>query len=88
MKVLNLPHKDPIHFAKYIILQEKTFAIVKVVFQSIPSLAMVVEAAAQSTAAFNVNNTSLAFLVAINDVKLLHQVILSYCFFLDLLLFL
>ena len=71
MQVLHLPHQEPIHFAKYILWKEETSALVKVEFPSIPSLAMLIEAAAQSSAAFNEGDHTLAFLVSVKDVKLL-----------------
>lgn len=77
MKVLNLPHQEPIHFAKYILWKNETSALVKVKFKSIPSLGMLIEAAAQSSAAFNENNHNLAFLVSVKDVKLLCQLAIT-----------
>jgi hypothetical protein len=46
-------------------------AVVKVEFDSIPSLPMIVEAAAQASAAFGDENVNLGFLVTLKNVKLL-----------------
>lgn len=46
-------------------------ALVKVEFGSIPTLPMITEAAAQSSAAFGSSDVSLGFLVTIKNVKLL-----------------
>jgi len=72
MQELNLPHKSPIRFAKYILKQDETSARVQVEFESLPSLGMLVESAAQSSAAINTNESSkMGFLVSLRNVKLL-----------------
>ena len=73
MKELNLPHLPPIRFAKYIISKDETSALVRVEFDSIPSLAMLVEATAQSSAAFSDNTKKMGFLVTLKNVKLLQK---------------
>ena len=49
---MNLPHQAPIRFAQEIIEKKEDFFIIKCSFPYIPTLAMVSEAAAQSSAAF------------------------------------
>lgn len=73
MKELNLPHQDPIRFAKYIISKDETSALVRVEFTSLPSLAMLVEAAAQSSGAFSEAEEKMGFLVTLKNVKLLQK---------------
>lgn len=71
MQELNLPHQDPIRFAKYIISKESNRARVKIEFDEIPSLAMMIEAAAQSSAAIGEGDAKMGFLVSLKNVKLL-----------------
>ena len=73
MKELNLPHLAPIRFAKYTISKEEKSAVVRVEFDSIPSLAMLVEAAAQSSAAFDQGDGKMGFLVTLKNIKLLQE---------------
>lgn len=73
MKELNLPHKEPIKFAKYIVSKEDTLAVVKVQFDEIPSLPMLVEAAAQSSAAFSNEENKIGFLVTLKNIKLVNK---------------
>lgn len=71
MQELNLPHVAPIRFAKYIISKEPNRAKVKVEFDEIPSLAMMIEAAAQSSAAIGESDATMGFLVSLKNIKLL-----------------
>lgn len=76
MRELNLPHQAPVKFAKYIISKDETSAIVRVEFDSLPSLAMLIEAAAQSSAAFGSESTEsveMGFLVTLKNIKLLNE---------------
>ena len=73
MKELNLPHKAPIRFAQYAISKEGDTHRVKVKFDTIPTLAMIVEAAAQSSAAFDDGNSKMGFLVTLKNIKLLQK---------------
>jgi hypothetical protein len=50
--MLNLPHKPPILFAHDIVSKDDNKVVVLVKFESIPTLAMMMEAAAQSSSAF------------------------------------
>ena len=69
MKELNLPHRDPIRFAKNIISKEGDTYTVKVKFDTVPSLPMIVEAAAQSSAAFDDGSSKMGFLVTLKNIK-------------------
>lgn len=70
MQALNLPHKEPIRFAKIIISKALNRAKVRIVFDEIPSLAMLIEAAAQSSSAIGESNGSMGFLVSLKNVEL------------------
>ena len=48
-------------------------ALVKVEFDSIPTLSMIVEAAAQASGAFGGEDTGLGFLVSLKNIKLLEE---------------
>jgi len=73
MTKLNLPHKEPLLFAKEVIKLNADETIVKIAFHTIPSLAMLTEAAAQSSAAFSTEKQKNAQLVMLKDVKLLEK---------------
>lgn len=73
MKELKLPHKAPIRFAKHIVSKENDTAIIKVKFGTLPTLPMMVEAAAQSSAAFGDEKNSIGFLVSLKNVKLFEK---------------
>jgi len=71
MMELHLPHQDPIKFARYIMFKDDKEALVKVEFDSVPSLPMIAEAAAQASGAFGSEDVSLGFLVTLKNIKLL-----------------
>ncbi|EDZ62797.1 hypothetical protein CBGD1_415 [Sulfurimonas gotlandica GD1] len=73
MKELNLPHQAPVRFAKYIISKDETSALVRAEFESLPTLSMLVEAAAQSSAAFSDGEGKMGFLVTLKNVKLIKK---------------
>ncbi len=73
MKELNLPHLAPIRFAKYLISEEDDTKVVKVAFETIPSLSMLVESAAQSSAAFDDGSGRMGFLVTLKNIKLFEK---------------
>lgn len=73
MKELNLPHQEPLKFAKYVVSKDDILAVVKIQFDDIPSLPMLVEAAAQSSAAFSDDNDKMGFLVTLKNIKLLNE---------------
>jgi len=71
MTPLRLPHKAPVRFAKSILSKESSSsAKVAVEFAQIPSLAMLVEAAAQSCAALE-DESKEGYLLALKSIKLL-----------------
>ena len=73
MQVLDLPHTSPIKFAKYIILKDESSARVQVEFDEIPSLGMLIESAAQSSAAIGTKESgAMGYLVSLKNVKLLN----------------
>ena len=68
---LVLPHKAPVLFAKKILSRDVNMARVSVEFPEIPSLAMLVESAAQSASAIDNHTTiSSAYLVSMKNIKL------------------
>jgi len=73
MTEIKLPHIAPIKFAKYILEKDDLTARVLLEFPQVPSLAMMVEAAAQSSAAFRVNDKENAYLVSLKGIKLLQK---------------
>ena len=73
MSKLELPHQHPIRFAQEILSKDSHKASVSVEFPDIPSLAMMIEAAAQSSAAFSDNASQEGFLVSLKNVKLLQK---------------
>lgn len=77
---LKLPHKAPILFAKKILSRDVNTARVSVEFNEVPSLAMLVESAAQSASAINENTTlKSAYLVSMKNIKLLFSPSKKYC---------
>lgn len=73
MAEIKLPHLAPIKFAKETLRKDDKSADVLIEYEQIPSLAMLVEAAAQSSAAFRINDKESAFLVSLKGIKLLHK---------------
>lgn len=73
MKELKLPHQAPIKFAKHVISKEGNAAVVKVKFDSIPTLPMIVESAAQSSAVLSDCENKMGFLVTLKNIKLLEK---------------
>jgi hypothetical protein len=70
MQTIKLPHLAPVRFAQEVLLKEEKLARVSLSFGMLPSLAMMVEAAAQSSAAFRVNDRENAYLVSLKGVVL------------------
>jgi len=68
---VHLPHEAPIRFVKSILSKENDKARVSVEFDERPSLAMLVEAAAQSSSALNNEKVQTAYLVSMKDIQLL-----------------
>ncbi|MEA1917701.1 MAG: hypothetical protein U9N42_09310 [Campylobacterota bacterium] len=73
MKKFNLPHKKPVRFAQAIIEKDENSALVRVEFETTPSLAMVVESAAQSVGAFGDGGVKVGYLVSMSKVELLSK---------------
>jgi len=73
MKAIKLPHLAPVLFAKEVLFKEDKIAKVLVEFPMLPSLAMMIEAAAQSSAAFRENDRENAYLVSLKGIKLLEK---------------
>jgi len=73
MRRLNLPHKKPLLFAKEVLELNEDRAVVKVAFESVPTLATLTEAAAQSSAAFSKKEQKMAQLVMLKNVQLLEN---------------
>jgi hypothetical protein len=67
--VLNLPHKPPVLFVQEILSQEGENALVGILFPKIPSLAMMMEAAAQSSCAFECDGKE-GFVISCSNVIL------------------
>lgn len=71
---MNLLHLEPLRFAKEIITLDLEKAKVRCFFPYVPTLAMIIEASAQSSAAFSQGATLRAgFLVLAKDVELLQS---------------
>ena len=66
---MNLPHQEPILFAKKLIKKDENSLHVKCEFPYFPTLPMLFEAAAQSSAGFSSEQKE-GFLVAGSDIKL------------------
>lgn len=72
-----MPHKEPLIFAKEVLNKQDNIVDVHCIFKDIPTLAMFVEAAAQASSAFDVNNDikpKIGFLTVSKDVKLLKDI--------------
>lgn len=65
-----LPHQEPIRFAQEIIQIDEDFRVVSCFFPFIPTLSMVSEAAAQSSAAFAQGDKPLiGFLISLKNIE-------------------
>ena len=67
---MNLPHQEPIRFAQNITKNEEEYKVVTCTFPYIPTLAMVSEAAAQSSASFAQDNdeVKVGFLISLKNI--------------------
>lgn len=70
--MINIPHKKPIRFANEVLSLDDSCAMVSVSFFKPPTLAMICEAAAQSSGAFAKKQT-LGYLLSIRDALLLAE---------------
>ena len=70
---MNLPHQEPLIFAKKIIKIKNGTAYVLCEFKEIPTLAMLIEAAAQASSSFDNlhNKDKIGFLTVAKDIELL-----------------
>lgn len=74
---MNLPHGEALLFAKEILDKNNDVVKVRCEFSTFPTLAMFIEAAAQSSAAFNSDSDTsvkIGFLTMAKDVKLLNKI--------------
>jgi len=72
---MNLPHREPLIFAKEILQQTDEKVQVKCSFPVLPSLAMFIEAAAQCAAAFHTDTeVKMGFLTMASEFKLLGKI--------------
>ncbi len=72
---MNLPHQEPLLFAKEILLRSDEKVEVLCIFPIVPTLSMFIEAAAQSSAAFNVNGEAkVGFLTMATDIESLSPI--------------
>jgi len=76
MSDLILPHIAPIKFAKAILQTDENSAVVKIAYDEFPTIGMLIEAAAQSSAGISdkQNIGRMGFLVSLKDVKLLEEI--------------
>jgi len=70
-----IPHIPPIRFVKSLLSRDEKSALVEVEFDTIPSLGMLVEAAAQSSSgvAEETTEVKMGFLVSLKNIKLLQE---------------
>jgi hypothetical protein len=73
MTEIKLPHLAPIKFAKFTLDKDEKSARVLIEFEQIPTLPMLVEAAAQSSASFRIDDKENAFLVSLKGINLLQK---------------
>lgn len=71
---MKLPHQAPIRFAHTIVDCQDNKACVQCTFPSIPSLAMLFEAAAQSSIAFQQDSEQIGYIVSVKDLILLQTI--------------
>ena len=76
MSDFSIPHLAPIRFVKSLYSSDENSASVKISFENIPSLPMLVEAAAQSSSGIkdDENSSKMGFLVTLKNVKLLEKI--------------
>ncbi len=72
---MKLPHREPLVYAKEVLTKNSDMVEVLCRFDTIPTLPMFVEAAAQSSSAFNLDGQAkIGFLTMAKDVKLLNSI--------------
>lgn len=75
---MNIPHQEPIKFVKEILKLDSRHAIISCEFPYYPTLAMICEAAAQSSIAFSQDFTKesqVGFLASLKDIEVVHELI-------------
>lgn len=73
--MINLPHQKPVRFVNNIIDVEDDIALISCSFPTIPTLAMISEAAAQSSIAFSKDKEEkIGFLITLKEIELLNDV--------------
>lgn len=72
---MNLPHQAPIRFVENIIEKNNDYFIVNCTFPHIPTLPMVCEAAAQSSASYaqESKEVQVGFLISLKNVKIVSE---------------
>jgi hypothetical protein len=70
-----IPHLPPIRFVKSLLFADEKSASVEVGFQSIPSIGMLIEAAAQSSSGVkdSSSDVKVGFLITLKNIKLLQE---------------
>ena len=76
MDDFSIPHLPPVRFVKTLIKADETSALVKVGFDEVPTLGMLIEAAAQSSSGIkdDENNGRMGFVITLKNIKLLQDV--------------
>lgn len=76
MDDFSIPHLPPVRFVKTLIRADKISATVKVGFDEVPTLGMLIEAAAQSSSGIkdDKNNGRMGFVITLKNIKLLREV--------------
>ena len=73
---MNLPHGKLLLFAKECVKKQEEYVVVHCTFPTTPSLAMFLEAAAQSTAGFDTEeDVKMGFLTIGKDIKILNNIL-------------
>ena len=76
MDDFSIPHLPPVRFVKTLIKADETSASVRVGFDEVPTLGMLIEAAAQSSSGIkdDENNGRMGFVITLKNIKLLQDV--------------
>jgi len=77
MSDFSIPHLEPVRFVKSLLNADEKSASVKIAFDEVPTLPMLIEAAAQSSSGINddENDGRMGFLVTLKNVKLLEKIL-------------
>lgn len=71
---MNIPHQEPIKFAQEIIFVDENTVKVRCHFPEFPTLSMLFEAAAQSSAAFSIREKRIGFIISLKNILLLKEI--------------